>query len=140
MGPIFDENWPHFAWYFPKWGMYQVFLGFEWYKPWRYMKNHKKSALKPFMGPEIRYLDHLWDIIFILEKVRFPPYPSVLKREYLELGIEFRHSVKSVDFLLNSSFIWTQHVFWPLYPPIALRFFVIFSCFISFDFQVLMFL
>ena len=52
---------------------HQVFFGFEWYKSWRYMKNHQKPCLKPFLGPENRYLDHLWDIIFILEKVRFPP-------------------------------------------------------------------
>ena len=100
--------------------MYQVFLGFEWYKPWRYMKNHQKPSLKPFLGPENRYLDHLWDIIFILEKVRFPPYPAVLKREYLELGIEFWHSVKSADFVLKSSFIWIQHVFLP-YTPYRLK-------------------
>ena len=53
------------------------------------MKNHQKSALNPFLVPENRYLDHLRDIIFILEKVQFPPYPVVLKREYLELEIEF---------------------------------------------------
>ena len=47
--------------------------------------HEKKIALNPFLDPEIRYLDHLRYLIFILEKVQFPPYPAVLKRKYLEL-------------------------------------------------------
>ena len=94
-------------------------LGFALYKPWRFMNNHQKPSLKPFLGPE----NVIWTIMlfhFVLEKVRFPPYPAVLKREYLELGIEFWYSVKSADFALKSSFIWTQHLFYP-YTPIALN-------------------
>ena len=80
-------------------------------------------------------------IIFTLEKVQFPPYPAVLKREYLELGIEFWHSVKSTDFVLKSSFIRTQHVFL-LFPPIALRSFFWqnwqFWGFFAYNFQTLL--
>ena len=75
----------------------------------------RKSLFGPFM------LYH-----FYIEKVRFLPYPAILKRKCLELGIEFWHSVKSVDFVLKSSFIQTQHVFYPSTPPIALSFLIIF--------------
>ena len=38
----------------------------------------------------------------------------VLKRKYLEVGIEFRHSVKSVDFILKNTFTQYPLVFWKL--------------------------
>ena len=69
-------------------------------------KTIKKSVLKPFLGPQNRYSDYFMLSHFILKKSWFLPYPAVLKREYLELGIEFWHSVKSVDlvfFHMNST-------------------------------------
>ena len=61
MGPVVGKNWPRFAEYFPKLGMYQIFLGFEWYKPWRYMKKHQTKSKTIFgsrnslFGPFMRY-------------------------------------------------------------------------------------
>ena len=67
----------------------------------------------------LTHFEHYFCIGKYTEKVRFSPYRAVLKREYLELGIEFLHSVKSADFGVKFSFIWAQHVFLARDPPIA---------------------
>ena len=69
----------------------------------------------------LTHFEHYFYIGKYTEKGRFSPYRAVLKHEYLELGIEFLHSVKSADFVLKFSFIWAQHVFLARDPPIALR-------------------
>ena len=51
-GPIFGKNWPIFPQYFSKSKKFLIFCGFAWYRPWRYMKNHQKLGLKPFLAPE----------------------------------------------------------------------------------------
>ena len=49
--------------------------------------------------------EHYFCIGKYTEKGRFLPYQAVLKREYLELGIKFLHSVKRADLVLKFSFI-----------------------------------
>ena len=59
----------------------------------------------------LTHFEHYFYIGKYTEKGRFPPYRAVLKRKYLELGIEFLHSVKSTDFVLKLSFISAQPAF-----------------------------
>ena len=83
-------------------------------KLWAKMVEKTCTVRIFIFGLILKKMDYVcFKIDFILENVRFPPYPAVLKHEYLELGIEFWHSVKIVDFVLKSSFIWTQLNFWP---------------------------
>ena len=84
------------------------YLGFCVIQTMEIHEKPSKTCSNPFWGPENRYLDHLRYSIFILEKVQFLPYPAVLKSEYLELGIEFWHFVKSVEFVWESFSIRSQ--------------------------------
>ena len=72
----------------------------------------------------LTHFEHYFYIGKYTEKGRFSPYRAVLKREYLELGIEFLRSVKSADFVLKFSFIWAQRVFLDRAPPYRLKIYV----------------
>ena len=67
----------------------------------------------------LTHFEHYFYIGKYTEKGQFSPYRAALKREYLELGIEFLHSVKSADFVLKFSFISAQHVFLARDPPLS---------------------
>ena len=72
------------------------------------MRKHHQTFLKAILVENIHDFDSFW-ALFLYGRfngnMRFPSYRPILKREYLELGIEFLHSVKSGDLILKNTFI-----------------------------------
>ena len=106
LGPIFRKNLTILAQYFQKSTHFWKFEVILLYKPWIHMKNHQKWGLKWFLSQNIAPNSHFLYIFTYIKykgKWRFSSYPAALKRQYLELGIRYWHSVKSADFVNKST-------------------------------------
>ena len=71
------------------------------------MKNHQKSSLKLVLASGNHYLAYFY-IFFSINLYWMIPIstiPGRTKTQYLKLGIEFKHSVKTGDFIFKTSFL-----------------------------------